>query len=179
MAYPVGSRRARADGRQSRGRARDGAALATMRCRWSWSRRSMDMRAARAVPMRLTPAAGARLTAAGSGPVPLVLPMLAGQQATITQHALGQLGRRRHVVAHAGLCRQEQKPDRVIERGGSCVHGHVFRPPWSRLPALNLRTSALDHVVFDAHSCAVRKVLRDAEASTTSASPVRTGWTAS
>ena len=66
-------RRARAGGRQGRGRARD-AALDTMRCRWSWSRRSMDMRAARAVPMRLTPAAGARLTAAGSGPVPLVPP---------------------------------------------------------------------------------------------------------
>ena len=31
-------------------------------------------RAACAVPMRLTPATGARLTAAGSGPVPLVPP---------------------------------------------------------------------------------------------------------
>ena len=130
MAYPVGSRFALpAAARDFRGAPRltvvkveDVRATVPRLIRCAAGGRG---RAARAVPMRLTPAAGARLTAAGSGPVPLVLPMLAGQQATITQHALGQLGRRRHVVALAGLGRQEQKPDRVIERAGSCVHGHV------------------------------------------------------
>ena len=60
---------------------RDGDALDTMRCRWSWSCRSTDMRPP--VPSRCA----------------------SRQQAPVTQHALGQLGGRRHVVALAGLGR--------------------------------------------------------------------------
>ena len=76
------SRGLTADGRQGRGRARDDDALDTVRCRWSWTRcRSTDMRAACAVRCA------------------------SRQQAAVPQHALGQLGRRRHVVALAGLGR--------------------------------------------------------------------------